>query len=62
MEPKYYKVTKIDGEYAYLRESDKESKSEKNINDIFIALALLPEGTDIGTLLKSEMFSYTIIE
>ncbi len=62
MEPKYYKVTKIDGEYAYLREYDKESKSEKNINDIFIALALLPEGTDIGTLLKSEMFSYTIIE
>ena len=62
MEPKYYKVTKIDGEYAYLREYDKESKSEKNINDIFIALALLPEGTDIGTLLKGEMFSYTIIE
>ncbi len=62
MEPKYYKVTKIDGEYAYLREYDKESKSEKNINDIFIALALLPEGTDIGTLLKSEMFSYTIID
>ncbi len=62
MEPKYYKVTKIDGEYAYLREYDKESKSEKNINDIFIALALLPEGTDIGTLLKSEMFSYTIIK
>ena len=62
MEPKYYKVTKIDGEYAYLREYDKESKSEKNINDIFIALALLPEGTDIGTLLKSKMFSYTIID
>lgn len=62
METKYYKVKKIEGEYAYLREYDKESKSEKNINDIFIALALLPEGTDIGTLLKSEMFSYTIID
>lgn len=54
MEPKDYTVVKIEGEYAYLRE---ENKSE----DLFIALALLPEGTDIGTKLHYEMFEYTII-
>jgi hypothetical protein len=55
MESTDYIVTKIEGEYAYLRELDGE-------NEIFIALALLPDGADIGTKLRSEMFSYTIIE
>lgn len=55
MEPKDYKVVRIEGEYAYLKE---ENASE---NELFIALALLPEGTDIGTRLHYEMFEYTII-
>ena len=54
METKYYTVTKIEGEYAYIREDNTE-------NEIFIAMALLPEGVDIGTKLKYEMFSYEII-
>ena len=55
MEPKDYKVTKIEGEYATL--SDLETKEE-----LFIALALLPDGTDIGTKLHYEMLEYTIVE
>ena len=57
MEPKDYIVVKIEGEYAYLREID------GNIGeDLFIALALLPMGVDIGTKLHCEFFQYTIIE
>ena len=57
MEPKDYIVVKIEGEYAYLREID------GNIGeDLFIALALLPIGVDIGTKLHCEFFQYTIIE
>ena len=54
MEPKDYIVTKIEGEYAYLED---EAKSE-----LFIALALLPVGTDVGTRLHYEMFEYTVIK
>ena len=53
MEPKDYTVTKIEGEYAYLTDSDS--------NEIFIALSLLPQGTDLGTHLHYEMFEYSII-
>ena len=55
MEPKNYIVLKIAGEYATLR--DTESGDE-----LFIALALLPEGTDLGTHLHYEMFTYEIVE
>lgn len=54
MEPKDYTVSKIEGEYAYL-------KDEESGNEVFIALALLPPGCDIGTRLHYEMFEYTII-
>lgn len=54
MEPKDYILTKIEGEYAYLRDSDG--------GEIFIALALLPAGADVGTKIHSEMFVYTIAE
>lgn len=54
MEPKDYTVVKIEGEYAYL-------KDDTTGNELFIALYLLPEGTDIGTKLHYEMFEYTII-
>lgn len=55
MEPKDYILSKIDGEYAYLK--DVESG-----NEVFIALALLPVGADIGSKIHSEMFQYTLIE
>ncbi|MBR5219590.1 MAG: hypothetical protein IKV66_01240 [Clostridia bacterium] len=55
MEPKDYIVIKIAGEYATLQEIGTEE-------ELFIALALLPEGTDLGTRLHYEMFSYEIAE
>ncbi|MBQ7035858.1 MAG: hypothetical protein IJN34_09010 [Clostridia bacterium] len=54
MEPKDYVVIKIEGEYATLQ----------NIRDggeIFIAMALLPEGVDIHLKLHFENFEYTLI-
>ncbi|MBQ7822350.1 MAG: hypothetical protein IJ391_08725 [Clostridia bacterium] len=56
MEPKNYTVVKIEGEYAYLREDGKTAD-----DDLFIAMALLPPGIDIGTRLHCEMFEYTVI-
>ena len=55
MESKNYTVSRIEGEYAYL--SDEETGEE-----VFIALALLPQGVDVGTRLHFEMFEYTVIE
>lgn len=57
MTPKDYVVTKIEGEYAYIKELDSSSNDE-----IFIALALLPLGIDVGTKLHYEMFEYSILE
>ncbi len=56
LEPKDYEVIRIEGEYAYLRELDRTDSEP-----LFIALALLPSGTDEGTRLHYEMLSYTII-
>lgn len=58
MTPKDYTVVKIEGEYAYLREIGNNNADD----DIFIALYLLPMGTDVGTKLHCEMLQYTIIE
>ena len=58
MEPKDYTLVSIEGEYAYLREIG-ESDPEK---DIYIALALLPPGVDVGDKLHYEMFTYTVAE
>ena len=58
MEPKDYTLVKIEGEYAYLREIG-ESDPEK---DIYLALALLPPGVDVGDKLHYEMFAYTLME
>ena len=55
MEPKDYVVVKIEGEYATLR-------NETGGGELFIAMALLPEGTDVGTKLHYEMLEYTIRE
>ncbi|MBQ4061233.1 MAG: hypothetical protein IJD14_00065 [Christensenellaceae bacterium] len=56
MEPKDYIVSRIEGEYACLKDISGECE-----DDLFIALALLPMGTDIGTKLHYEMFEYTIV-
>ena len=55
MEPKDYLVAKIEGEYATLRDI---SSGE----ELFIAMALLPEGVDIGTKLHFEMLEYKVVE
>ncbi len=56
MEPKYYTVVKIEGEYAYLHD-----ESGACDEDLFIALALLPQGVNVGTRLRYELFEYSII-
>ena len=58
MEPRDYTLIKIEGEYAYLRENNETDPAK----DIFIALALLPPGVDVGDKLHYEMFSYTLAE
>lgn len=54
MENKTYKITKIEGEYAYLTEL---GGSE---DELFIAMALLPFGVDIGTILRYENMEFSI--
>ena len=54
MEPKDYTVTKIEGEYAYLADASGA--------ELFIALALLPSGTDVGSRLHYEFPEYTLME
>ena len=56
MEPKNYIITRIEGEYAYLREEKTDNE------EIFIALFLLPMGVDVGTRLHYEWLTYTIID
>ena len=57
MEPKDYVVARIEGEYAYLREQEKDASAE-----IFIAMALLPPDVDVGTKLHYEMMEYTVAD
>ena len=52
--PKDYIVKSIDGEYAVL-------KNTEDGNELFIAMALLPPGTDVGITLHYENLEYTII-
>lgn len=53
METKHYLITRIDGDYAYLK--DLASGEE-----IFLARALLPEEIDEGSKILYEAFQYTI--
>ena len=55
MEPKDYTVVRIEGEYAYLQELGSSEEP------LFIAMALLPSGIDVGTRLHYEMLSYTVV-
>ena len=54
MESKIYIISKIEGEYAYLA-------PEEGGEELFIAMALLPLGADIGTRLKYENLEFEII-
>ena len=55
MDGKIFKLTRIEGEYAYLTPIDSG-------DDVFIALALLPVGADVGTMLICESFQFSIYE
>lgn len=57
MTTKIYIITKIEGEYAYLRE-----ENSTNPEELFIALYLLPMGSDIGTRLSYSFPDFTILE
>ena len=52
MGPKHYIVIKIEGEYATLKDTETG-------DELFIAMALLPEETDIGVQLLWENLTYT---
>ena len=52
MEKKLFTVTRIEGDYAYLKDEGGE--------ELFIAMALLPEGADIGSRLLFENFEFTL--
>lgn len=56
MEPKDYIVSKIEGDYAYLKRTDMLCDE-----DLFIAMALLPPGVDVGMKLHYEMLAYEIV-
>ena len=56
MEPKEYILTRIDGDYAYLKRTDIPCDDE-----LFIARALLPPEADEGSRLRYEMLKYTVI-
>ena len=55
MEVKYYTVIRIEGEDAYIRE-------DGTAEELFIAMALLPLGADIGTRLRYENFEFSIMQ
>lgn len=55
LEPKDYILDRIEGEYAYLKDTETDG-------EVFIALALLPPGADIGSKIHCELFQYTLGE
>ena len=55
-ETMYFIVEGIDGDYAHLRRTDKETKEPR-----LVARALLPPEITEGTKLKYEMLQYEII-
>ena len=57
MEPHDYIVTDIQGDYAFLQQTDTD------VTEPFqVALALLPPGTDTGTKLRGFMGMFEILE
>ena len=55
METKYFTVSRIDGDYAWLRGEDPAE------DPVFIARALLPLEIDEGSRLKYENFQFEMI-
>ena len=55
-EPREPVVSRIDGAYAYLCRTDQPEAEE-----LFIALALLPPGTDEGSRLRYGPLQYTLL-
>ncbi len=55
METKYFTVSRIDGDYAWLRGEDPAE------DPVFIARALLPSEIDEGSRLKYENFQFEMI-
>ena len=55
MEDKIYKVKRIEGEYAYLEDMGNALGEE-----LFIAMALLPEGVDEESFLKFENMEFKL--
>ncbi len=53
METKIYKINRIEGEYAYLEDEGGE--------ELFIAMALLPLGADIGMSVKYENMEFSFV-
>ena len=53
MEPTYYTVNTINGDYAYMT-SDSGVENQ-------VAMFLLPEGTDVGSRLLWENFEWTLV-
>lgn len=56
METLYYQVEKIDGDYAYLKRTDKDEKDLK-----LVARALLPASIEEGSKLRYELLQYELI-
>ena len=52
-----YYVSRIDGDYAYLMQTENRDMDEK-----CVARALLPESIKVGTKLSYEMMQYEITE
>ena len=52
-----YTVSRIDGEYAYLKNTD-----DPSVEELFIAMALLPLGVDVGTKLEYIDLEFRILE
>lgn len=57
MGPYEYVVESIEGAYAYLRRTDIYDLGEP----MMIAMALLPDGVDVGTKLRWENLVYEIL-
>lgn len=53
MEPVYYTVNSIDGDYAYMT-SDSGVENQ-------VAMFLLPEGTGVGSRLRWENFEWELL-
>lgn len=53
MEPTYYTLKNINGDYAYLLSDDGV--------DIQVAMFLLPEGADISSRLLYQDFAWTLL-